>query len=97
MSDVQVNAMTIRDRIDQALTHIPARDSADAFEVTRRLLDLIYRSVKRDARFSALTHDQFDELLGATREEIFADIADLIVGLIDPADVEDVLDREMED
>jgi hypothetical protein len=84
---------TLRERVDDALTHIAEMDGGKAWETVDEILLLIYRALKQDLRFDFLTHDQFDLLTAPVRERLSEELDERIGGLVSIDDVYRVLEQ----
>jgi hypothetical protein len=85
----------ICERISGALLYVDVWDAGDTWRFVDDALDSIYRALKRDPRFTDLSHDQFDALIADTRQRAFQELAEKIDDYI--AEVERAIDRELGD
>jgi hypothetical protein len=89
--------MNLRDRIHQALEYATVLDRSDAHPVASDALDQVFRCLKRDGRFAALSHDEFDLLTGDARARIAGDLGDLLHESISIDEFARVLDLALGD
>jgi hypothetical protein len=96
MNMAELEMSQIRERIDDALYYVAARDAGEAYYIVSELLDATYRALKSDPAFANLTHDRFDTVTADVRERDYQELGEQVDGLCDLNDVKRAINHELD-